>query len=67
MSYRESCHQTSCEEETRGEAHGIEEWNELLTPLMGAEARERYEYMCSGSVILLPVEVFGAKSIPEAS
>ncbi|RFU28464.1 hypothetical protein B7463_g7895, partial [Scytalidium lignicola] len=45
-----------------GKPYGIEEWIELLTPLMGNDARVRYEYMCGGNVILLPVEVFGAKS-----
>jgi hypothetical protein len=45
-----------------GKPHGIDEWIELLTPLMGDDARERYEYMCNGKVISLPVEMFGAKS-----
>ncbi|RFU32834.1 hypothetical protein B7463_g3487, partial [Scytalidium lignicola] len=45
-----------------GKSHGINEWIKLLTSLMGNDVRERYEYMCSGNVILLPVEVFGAKS-----
>jgi len=45
-----------------GKPHGINEWIGLLTPLMGDDARERYEYMCNGNVIPLPVEVFGAKS-----
>jgi hypothetical protein len=29
---------------------------------MGNDTRERYEYMCNGKVISLPVEMFGAKS-----
>lgn len=45
-----------------GKPHGIEEWIELLTPLMGEEVRERYEYMRSGKAIQLPAEVFGAKT-----
>lgn len=45
-----------------GKPYGINEWIDFLTPLMGEDARERYEYMCSGNPILLPVEVFGAKS-----
>ena len=45
-----------------GKPHGINEWIALLTPLMGGDARQRYEYMCSGEAITLPVEVFGAKS-----
>jgi hypothetical protein len=45
-----------------GERHGIEEWIQLLTPRMGDEARKRYEDMCDGKVILLSVEVFGART-----
>lgn len=45
-----------------GKSHGIGDWIDLLTPLMGPDARDRYEYMRSGKVITLPVEVFGAKS-----
>ena len=41
-----------------GQAHGIEEWIELLEPLLGAETRERYEDMLSGEVILMDVRLF---------
>jgi hypothetical protein len=43
-----------------GEAHGIWEWLDLLQPLLGNGARDLYESMHKGTVILLPVEVFGA-------
>ncbi|KAL5326945.1 hypothetical protein ACEPPN_004634 [Leptodophora sp. 'Broadleaf-Isolate-01'] len=46
----------------QGESHGINDWLDLLTPLMGSDARRRYEDMSRGEVILLPVEVFGAKT-----
>ncbi|CZT52498.1 uncharacterized protein RSE6_13841 [Rhynchosporium secalis] len=46
----------------QGEPHGINQWLDLLTPLMGGDARRRYEDMYRGEVILLPVEVFGTKS-----
>jgi hypothetical protein len=45
-----------------GQPHGIEEWIALLTPLMGRDAEDRYRDMCSGKLILLPPELFGAKS-----
>ena len=45
-----------------GESHGIEEWVQLLTPLMSDDAKNLYEEMCEGKVIILPVEVFGAKT-----
>jgi hypothetical protein len=45
-----------------GEAHGIEEWIELLEPLLGKETRERYEEMLSGKVITMDVRLFGAKT-----
>jgi predicted metalloprotease with PDZ domain len=45
-----------------GKPHGINQWIELLQPLMGDEAMQRYQEMLSGSTILLPVEVFGAKT-----
>ncbi|EPE30251.1 trypsin-like serine typically contains c-terminal pdz protein [Glarea lozoyensis ATCC 20868] len=45
-----------------GRDWGIEEFIRCLTPLMGAEPRERYERMCEGTPILFPVELFGAKS-----
>lgn len=44
-------------------AHGIEEWIELLEPLLGEETRQRYEDMLSGKVILMDVRLFsGAKT-----
>jgi hypothetical protein len=45
-----------------GQPHGINQWIELLQPLMGGEAAQRYQEMLSGSEMLLPVEVFGAKT-----
>jgi hypothetical protein len=45
-----------------GEPHGINEWIELLQPLLGDEARERYEEMLSGKLILIDVRLFGAKT-----
>jgi len=46
-----------------GKAHGIEEWIELLEPLLGEETRQRYEDMLSGKVILMDVRLFsGAKT-----
>jgi len=42
-----------------GEPHGIEEWIELLQPLLGEETRERYEDMLAGRVILIDVRLFG--------
>jgi hypothetical protein len=45
-----------------GKPHGIDQWIELLQPLMGDEAMQRCQEMLSGSTILLPVEVFGAKT-----
>jgi hypothetical protein len=46
-----------------GKAHGIEEWIELLKPLLGEETRQRYEDMLSGKVILIDVRLFsGAKT-----
>jgi hypothetical protein len=45
-----------------GESHGIEDWIELLQPLLGDEARERYEEMLSGKTILIDVRLFGAKT-----
>jgi hypothetical protein len=45
-----------------GKSHGIDRWIELLQPLMGDEAMQRYQEMLSGSTILLPIEVFGAKT-----
>ncbi|PMD38154.1 hypothetical protein L207DRAFT_514073 [Hyaloscypha variabilis F] len=41
-----------------GEAHGIEEWIQLVEPLLGDETRERYEDMLSGKVILIDVRLF---------
>jgi len=45
-----------------GQLHGIEEWIELLQPILGDEVRERYEDMLSGKVILIDVRLFGAKT-----
>ncbi|KIM97843.1 hypothetical protein OIDMADRAFT_20265 [Oidiodendron maius Zn] len=45
-----------------GEPHGIWEWLDLLRPLMGNEARELFESMRRGTVILLPRELFGAST-----
>lgn len=45
-----------------GEPHGIWEWLDLLRPLMGHEARDLFESMRRGNVILLPRELFGASS-----
>lgn len=46
-----------------GEAHGIEEWIELIQPLLGDETRERYEDMLAGKVILMDVRLYsGAKT-----
>ena len=42
-----------------GEPHGIDEWIELLQPLLGEETRERYEDMLAGKVILIDVRLFG--------
>ena len=50
------------ERRANGEAHGIEEWIELLEPLLGEEARERYKEMLSGNVITMDVRLFGAKT-----
>lgn len=47
----------------RGESYGIEDWIQLLKPLMGGELRERYESMCAGKTILLPVEVLVQRHI----
>ena len=41
-----------------GDPHGIEEFLVLLQPLMGDKARDIYEEMTKGSVILLPPEKF---------
>jgi hypothetical protein len=46
----------------RGEPHGIFEWLDLLRPLMGSEARDLFENMRRGTVILFPVELFGAST-----
>jgi hypothetical protein len=45
-----------------GEAHGIQEWIDLLQPVLDDEARERYEDMLSGKIILIDVRLFGAKT-----
>ncbi|KAF4626971.1 hypothetical protein G7Y89_g11181 [Cudoniella acicularis] len=45
-----------------GEPHGLSEFVALLQPLMGEEIDERYEHMLKGSTILLPPEMFGAKT-----
>jgi predicted metalloprotease with PDZ domain len=44
------------------EPHGIEQWLELLEPLMGNEIYELYEDMKSGSKIILPEKFFGPKT-----
>ena len=43
----------------KGEPHGIEQWIELLEPLMGNEVRELYERMISREKISLPERFFG--------
>ncbi|TVY73131.1 hypothetical protein LSUE1_G007422 [Lachnellula suecica] len=46
-----------------GEPYGIEDFLELLRPLMGEKGREMYEEMCSESIMLLPVDrFFGPKT-----
>jgi len=47
---------------TKGEPYGIEVWLELLRPLMGDEAKQRYDDMLAGHVILFPTDLFGAKT-----
>jgi hypothetical protein len=46
----------------KGEPHGIEQFLELLEPLMGKAVRELYEQMKSGSTISLPEKFFGPKT-----
>ena len=43
----------------KGEPHGIDQWIELLEPLMGDKVRELYVHMKSGSKIMLPEKFFG--------
>ena len=45
-----------------GEPHGIWEWLDLLRPLMGNEARDLFENMRRGTVIVFPRELFGAST-----
>jgi predicted metalloprotease with PDZ domain len=44
------------------EPYGIEQWLELLEPLMGDEVGELYKHMRSGSKIVLPEKFFGPKT-----
>lgn len=45
-----------------GKSYSIEDFCALMEPLMGNEARERYEEMLKGTVIQFPVSLFGAKT-----
>jgi hypothetical protein len=46
-----------------GEPHGVEEFLDLLQPLMGDKPRDMYEEMSKGSVMLLPPgKFFGPKT-----
>lgn len=45
-----------------GKPHGIEQWKELLEPLMGVEFRQRYEDFVAGRTIILIPELYGAKT-----
>ena len=45
-----------------GQSYDIEDWISHLEPLMGSAARDRHQHMCSGKAIIIPPEVFGAKS-----
>lgn len=47
--------------QANGEAHGIEEWIELIEPLLGDETRQRYEDMLSGKVILIDIRLFSSE------
>ena len=46
---------------TRGETYGVQEWMNLLIPIMGEEMQQRYDDFCNGTTILLPVSLYGAK------
>ena len=43
----------------KGEAHGVEQWVQLLEPLTGDEVRDLLEHMKSGKKIILPERFFG--------
>ena len=43
----------------KGKLHGIEQWIELLEPLIGNEVRGLYEHMISGGKIMFPERFFG--------
>lgn len=45
-----------------GQPHGLEQWMELLTPLMGDELKQRYEDFAAGRTILLFPTLYGAKT-----
>ncbi|KAE8451031.1 hypothetical protein EG329_004703 [Mollisiaceae sp. DMI_Dod_QoI] len=45
-----------------GKPYGIEQWIDLLDPLMGEELKQRYEDFVAGRTILLDVGLFGAKT-----
>lgn len=46
-------------EQATGKAHGIKQFVELLTPIMGNEMQQRFEDFCNGTTILLPETLFG--------
>ena len=50
-----------------GQPHGIEQWIELMKPLMGDEFQDLYEHMRSGRKIILPEKFFGSKTHRMAS
>jgi predicted metalloprotease with PDZ domain len=46
----------------KDEPYGIDQWIDLLWPLMGDDVLLKYEAMHQGTITLLPTELFGAKT-----